>query len=76
MRGDGFETVAYALPGDMLNKMARDLKVQGYAVERDSQAGTLIAKLDGKPVLRAMQMGRGRPWMVRAVPGLITKKEP
>lgn len=73
MQARTWETIAFALPSPILNKLARDLRKAGYTVERDAKAGTMLAKLDGRDVLRAIQAGHGRPWIVRAVVGLITK---
>lgn len=74
MQARTWETIAMALPSANLNKLARDLRKEGYTVTRDNTARTLLAQLDGRDVLRAVQMGRG-PWIVRAVVGLITKQE-
>ena len=71
-REPNLKTVAYAIPTANITKLGKDLKAAGYEVIRDNSAGTFVAKADGEVVVRALQMGSGRPWMLRADPRVIT----
>ena len=67
------KTVAYALPHADLLKVRDGLRAGGYAVSYSRDAGTLVAKLDGLVICRALQMGSS--WCLRAVPGLFNAEE-
>lgn len=71
-RETNLKTVSYAMPTAHITKLGKDLKAAGYDVVRDNSAGTLVAKADGEVVVRAMQMGGGRAWLLRADPRVIT----
>ena len=67
------KTVAYAMSTGDLTKLSAELKTAGYGVKRDNSAGTMVAVADNdEVVVRAMQTGRGRGWIVRADPRVIT----
>lgn len=64
------KTVGF-LPPAALNAFCRDMRANGYTVERDATAGTMIAKADeGLIVARAMLM-HGK-WMLRVDPRAVT----
>jgi hypothetical protein len=72
-KSDGFETIpGFFQNGADFNNLLTGLRKAGYRVERDAQAGTCKAFLDDECIFRALQFGRGRPWKVRAKPGLLT----
>lgn len=71
-RNPYFKTISYAMPTAQIKALVNDLKKAGYEVQYDSAAGTMVAKLDGEDVARALQMGRGRPWSLRADTRAIT----
>lgn len=70
MPKENLKTVAYAMPSDQLNKLARDLRANGYTTERNRSAGTFTAKADNEVVVRAMTV-RGSHWLVRADPRVV-----
>ena len=71
-RNPNFKTISYAMPTANIKALAKDLKAAGYEVAYDGKAGTMVAKLDGEDVARALQMGRGRPWSLRADTRVVT----
>lgn len=62
-------TIAYTLPNAKLLEVKTGLLREGYEVEYDKHGGTLIAKLDGIVIVRALQTNK--TWILRAVPGLF-----
>jgi molybdopterin-guanine dinucleotide biosynthesis protein len=76
MNKSNLKTIAFAAPTTLISKVAKDLKAAGYQVALDKSAGTMVAKAlmqDGSEleVARALQMGRGRTWSLRADPQVI-----
>lgn len=45
----------------------KELKANGCTVYHNSEAGTCVVKDNGLEVLRALQKGRGGPWIVRFI---------
>jgi hypothetical protein len=66
------KTLAYQMPTKQVTQLGKNLKANGYDVKRDDAAGTMVASIDGKVYVRALQTGRGRGWIVRADPAAIT----
>lgn len=56
------------LPTTMITKLAKDMKAARYEVEKSSN--TLVAKLDGHEVARALK-GPGGRWILRANPDVV-----
>lgn len=75
MNRENMKTIAFALPTANITALSKNFVKEGYAVNLDKQAGTMVVKLDDRVVARALQMGRGRPWSLRAVDGLLTPVE-
>ena len=67
-RNPNMKTISYAMPTANITKLAKDLKANGYDVEKTSD--TLVASADGIEYVRAMKM-RGN-WALRADPAVIT----
>lgn len=66
------KTVGYAFQTKEITKLSKDLEANGYMVKLDKSAGTLVASLNGEEMVRALQLGRGRTWLVRADPRAIS----
>jgi hypothetical protein len=60
-----------------LEGFLRGLEGNGCDVTRDRQAGTVVARDGETVVLRAIQKGRGQPWIATFIDsGRITWKRP
>lgn len=60
----------------LLNKthvkaMVKAMKSAGLRLEVDYEAGTVIAYHDDKVIYRALEKGKGQPWIVRHVDALF-----
>ena len=65
------KTIAYAAPTKLVTQLAKDLRAGGYEVAKTPE--TLVAKMDGVEVCRALKMRS--TWAIRAVDGLINAEQ-
>lgn len=72
MKLSPLRTVAYAMPGDQLETLCRDLRQAGYDVK--SERETREAWVDDQRVMMALKHPAG-VWIVRACPEVVQTKE-
>lgn len=73
MNTENLKTIGYSFPTKQITQMSKDFKAAGYEVNLDKQAGTMVVKLDGRVMARALQIRT--VWCLRAVDGLLTPVE-
>lgn len=59
------------LTKDHIKAMTKALESAGLPVEKDWQAGTVRAYINGKEIFAALEKGRNQPWIVRHVDDLF-----
>lgn len=60
------------LATDHVKAMIKAMNQAKLSVESDWKAGTVIAKHGETEVFRALQKGKGQPWIVRHVDNLFS----
>jgi|APGre2960657373_1045057.scaffolds.fasta_scaffold02922_4 hypothetical protein len=59
------------LTKEHVKAMVKALESAGLPLEKDWQAGTVRAYIEGKEIFAALEKGKNQPWIVRHVDDLF-----